>query len=125
MPKRRVKMSKYAQIDGQVMKSLIDSKVPLVILDARPNAIDDGRRIPGAKILPYNTEMQSYKDIIKDKDTLTVVYCGSTECPAKFYLADNLIAAGYKNVLVFAGGIHEWADERHYPVEEGIKTKIG
>lgn len=110
-------MSKYAHIDIQVMKSLVDSKVPVTILDARTKEWDDGRRIPGAKSLPVNSDVTLYEKAISDKNALVAVYCGGLQCPAGKNLAEKLVQAGYKNVLEYAGGIKEWSDEQNLPIE--------
>ena len=45
-----------------------------------------------------------------------VVYCSNDACLASRIAYDLLVAAGYKNVRRYAGGITDW-NEAGYPVE--------
>ena len=42
--------------------------------------------------------------------TRLVVYCSGYGCPDSFDLAMRLLAAGYRDVLVFEGGFPAWQD---------------
>jgi len=44
----------YQVIHADTLKSWLDAKKPVVILDARSKEYDDGKRLPGAKYVPYN-----------------------------------------------------------------------
>lgn len=110
-------MLQYGHIDGKALKNLIDTKTPMTILDARGGQWDDGRRIPGGKSLPVNSPTELFAQVVPDKNTLVVVYCGSTQCPVGKILAERMVGEGYTHVLKYAGGIKEWADEMNFPVE--------
>ncbi|UTW70937.1 rhodanese-like domain-containing protein [Anaerobacillus sp. HL2] len=44
----------------------------------------------------------------KDKNTEIVIYCGGFFCHKSHHLAEYLVADGYKNVKVLAGGMPAW-----------------
>lgn len=115
--KEKVKMSKDGYIDVKTLKNLIDTKAPVVILDARNKKWDDGRRIPGGRSLPFDSDTALITQVVPDKDALVVVYCGSNHCPAGNALKEKMISEGYTHVLEYAGGMKEWGDEMNYSVE--------
>src|SRR3990167_8803183 len=109
-------MLKFSHIDAKALKNLIDTDAP-VILDARSKKWDDGRRIPGARRVTAEALLEDYTDVILDKGALVVVYCGGRECPAGGKLVDNLVKAGYTNVV-------EYADDNQYPIEISNEEKM-
>lgn len=110
-------MSKYEHINTKDLKNLIETKATIIILDARSKEWDDGRRIPGATSLVFDASPSLYEQAIPNKNTLIAVYCGGPQCPAGPKLAENLVTAGYTNVVEYSGGIQEWADINNYPIE--------
>ena len=95
-------------IHTQDLSEMIMVGKTLVILDARSTPYDDLTRIPGAKLLPYNTPENDIKEAIPGRDSMIVVYCTSTKCPASNYLAERLVRLGYKNVNKYQEGIVAW-----------------
>lgn len=100
--------SPIKEIHTKQLSEIIDVGTPLVILDARSIPYDDLTRIPGAKLLPYNTPEQGIRESIPSRDSMIVVYCTSTKCPASNYLAERLVRLGYKNVNKYQEGIVAW-----------------
>lgn len=98
-----------AVINTVALKTLIESGVPLTLLDARTAKYDDGRRIPGAQGLSADAKDEDILAKLKSKDTLIVTYCANLQCPASRALADKLRALGYKHVLEYPLGIEGWA----------------
>ncbi len=100
-------------IDAAGLRTLINAKVPVVIVDARTGKWDDGMRIPGARAIKDCTgscwtKAETYKNIVKSKDALVVTYCGAKVCPLSSTVAKKLRAAGYTNVIEFKGGVADW-----------------
>ena len=96
------------QVHTQDIQHLISTGKPLLILDARTQPYDDLTRIPGAKLLPYNATERQISQTIPSKDTLVVVYCTSTKCPASRYMAERLTRLGYRNINTYQEGIVAW-----------------
>lgn len=107
----------YKIIHAKELKSWIDSGKQFQLIDARPKKYDDGDVITGAKFLPYNSEEQLIKKMLPARDAVIVVYCASLQCPASKYLAEKLLAMGYKNVYKYPEGINDWMD-KDYPIEK-------
>lgn len=111
-----VKTALYGHIDAKGLKALLDSKTPLVLLDARGDKWHDGNIIPGAILASYENSEEELKMLISSKDCLVVVYCFSFTCPLSSRLAQKLVEWGYTNVVEYPAGLKEWRDVAHYPV---------
>lgn len=92
-------------IGTEVLDVLRTSGVPLVIVDARPNA---EQRIAGAKVLPPKPTAEQAAGVIPSKDALVVTYCANLLCPASGMLAARLHQLGYRHVLEYPYGIDGW-----------------
>ncbi len=100
--------------------ALIQSRAPVVILDARSAKWDDGKRIPGAKSLTSEAGLADIRKYVKSQDQLIVTYCGGLTCPASKNLSEHLKKLGFKNVLEYPEGIKGWVEAGH-PVENAKK----
>lgn len=98
----------YKEIHTEELKKIIDSKKPVVILDARKK-ITVGV-IPGAKHLAYDADAKVIERTLGSipKDSMIVVYCARLECPLSKYLAESLVSIGYTHVYKYPEGIEEW-----------------
>lgn len=107
----------YHEVTTAELKSWIDGKKKLIILDARTKEYDDGNRIPGALFFPYNASNDEIKAKLPAKDADIVIYCTSTACPASKYLADKLVSMGYTHIYKYPEGIQAWM-KAGYPVDK-------
>lgn len=81
---------------------------PFVILDARTYKAYFDAHIPGSIFVDDN-EYAKYQAISpKDKNTEIIVYCGGFFCHKSHHFAEMLVADGYTNVKVLAGGMPVW-----------------
>jgi len=105
---RKFKRGPYINIT--VLENLIESNIPMVLLDARSGKWDDKSRIPSAQSLNDKSTKEEVEKIIETKDTLVVTYCANLKCPASNKLYIHLKKLGYKNVLEYPFGIQEWLE---------------
>ena len=110
----------YGCVDAKGLKTLMDTKTPIVLIDARSGKYDDGQRIPGAKQLSPEAADADIAKVLPSKDALIVAYCTSLKCPASKMLAEKLVKMGYKNIIKYPGGIEEWIKLGN-PVEKAAK----
>lgn len=99
-----------AYVENLIMEKNVTKKdaPPFMILDARTYASYFDAHIPGAIFVDDN-EFAKYQSIIsKDKNADIVVYCGGFFCHKSHHFAELLVADGYTNVKVFAGGMPVW-----------------
>jgi rhodanese-related sulfurtransferase len=101
---------KAATLNTSALKTLMDSGIPLIILDARSGKWDDGSRIPGAKSLNSESKPEEIAKIIPSKDSLVVTYCSNLKCPASDMLYRHLKSLGYSNVIEYPEGIQGWKE---------------
>lgn len=113
-----VSTAEYGHIDAKGLKNLIDSTLPIVILDARGHKWNDPNKLPGALSASYESSFEELETLIPSQQTLVVVYCYSSACPLCGKLARKLVEYGYENVIEYPGGLKEWRDIAEYPVEE-------
>jgi rhodanese-related sulfurtransferase len=99
-----------AVVNTEGLATLINSKVPLKILDARSGKYDDGQRLPGAQQLSADADEAVITKAIPDKSALVVTYCAGVKCPASKALADRLKKLGYTNVIEYPQGIAGWLE---------------
>ncbi len=112
--------SSLPTIDTPGLAVLLQSKVPLVLLDARSGKYDDGRRIPGARALNPESEPNEVTKVVPSKETLIVTYCAGTKCPASHKLFLHLRKLGYTNLLEYPSGIEGWVQSGHKVVKSGL-----
>ena len=105
---RKYKNGPY--INTVVLENMIESSIPMVLLDARSGKWDDKSRIPGALSLNDKSTKDEVTGIIKSKDALVVTYCSSLKCGASNKLYIHLKKLGYKNVLEYPFGIKGWLE---------------
>lgn len=98
----------WGEINLQGLEALIQSKVPMRLVDARTDKWFDGTLIAGAQRLPADATEEAIVKILPQKAELVVVYCGGGQCPASKNLAQRLVDYGYKHVIDYHGGISEW-----------------
>jgi len=102
-----------ATLNTQALKTLLDSNIPLILLDARSGKYDDGLRIPGAHGIGAKPNDERLLQIVPSKDSLIVTYCSNLKCPASKTLVQHLKELGYKNILEYPHGIEAWTQAGH------------
>ncbi len=123
---REVERGGYKFLSTQELKSWIDQKKDMLILDTMP--FEDSfkkQHVPGALQMEFPIpEMTTIDDKKKadfekmlgpNKDRLIVIYCGFTTCTRSHNAAMWAVKMGYKNVYRYPGGIKAW-DEAGHPV---------
>jgi rhodanese-related sulfurtransferase len=107
----------YAEVNSPALKAIIDSGVPVIILDARPSLTKGDKRIPRAIPLRPTASPEQIASVIPSKNSLIVTYCEDLKCADDADLSTYLISLGYKNVIEFSTGLHAWMSH-NYPVED-------
>lgn len=102
-----------SKVDLQSLKIILQSRQDVVLLDARSEQYDDGRRIPGAQHLRENCSAEEAAAVIPSKTALIITYCANTRCPASDRLAKRLFALGYTNILEYPEGIQGWCSAQN------------
>jgi rhodanese-related sulfurtransferase len=92
----------------------------VVFIDARDTADYSLGHIKGALNIPYDYYEAFWDRAMADlaKDMTFVIYCSGTECELSLFLGRDMVARGYRNVLIFFGGWREW-EKAGLPIENG------
>lgn len=99
----------YASVSAQWIKSKLDKKEDMTLVDARPKRTKyDKGHVPTAISIP-NTRFDKLTDRLPaEKDKLLVFYCGGLKCKLSHKSAVKAIGMGYTNVKVFSTGYPAW-----------------
>ena len=125
---REVERGGYKIVTTQELKSWIDQKKNMLIVDTQPyDASFKKQHYPGAVNFELpRPEMTKLDDKTKaalenflgpDKNRVIVFYCGFVECTRSHNGAMWATRLGYKNAYRQPGGIRAW-NEADYPVEK-------
>lgn len=125
---REVERGGYKVVTTQELKSWIDQKKDMLIVDTMPESNFKKQHIPGAvnfeiqrhpEMTQMSNKMQAdlQKLLGSNKDQTIVFYCGFTDCERSHNAGMWAIKLGYKNVYRQPGGITGWL-EAGYPVEK-------
>jgi len=125
---REVERGGYKVVTTQELKSWIDQKKEMLIVDTMPPDNFRKQHIPGAvnfeiQRLPELTQMSDKmradfeKLLGPNKDRMIVFYCGFTDCERSHNAAMWATKFGYKNAYRQPGGIKGWL-EAGYPAEK-------
>lgn len=92
----------------------------VLLIDARNVDLYLQGRLPGARSLPWGEINARLEAFLGEQpfDRPLVAYCSGYSCEDSFLLAQRLMAAGYRDVRVYEGGLPEWQDAG-LPVEKG------
>lgn len=114
---------KYNLVSTDELKSWIDSKKEMVIIDTMPGSSFKNGRIPGAvnaelpktgiKDMTAEQKAAFVKLLPEDKNKTVVVYCGFVACERSDVGAKVAMELGYKNVYRYVGGIIAWQDAKN------------
>jgi len=97
------------EISVQETKALLDSGVPLRLIDCREPDEYAFCRIEGAELMPLSTFAGEIGARVPDRNALVVIYCHAGVRSAR--AADYMTGLGYTNVRSMRGGIEAWSLE--------------
>lgn len=95
----------YNKINAVEAKKIMDTEKNVSIIDVRDEEEREEGYIDNSIIIPLDSIYSKVKNIIKDKNTIILVYCRSGK--RSMQAAEILSEIGYKNVYDF-GGIIDW-----------------
>jgi rhodanese-related sulfurtransferase len=106
---------KHTTIKADELKSWYGQKKSMTVIDARGKQYFDGRTLPDAKWLPYDSAEKDIVAALPDKKSVIVVYCASSGCPVAGWVYDKLHTLGYSNVYEYHEGFNDW-QQKGYPI---------
>lgn len=99
----------------------------LYLINVNDQNLFNDARIKGSINLAFNEIENKVKNL--NKDFKTIVYCTDYACTESDRVAKVLKNLGFKNILIYRGGIQEWyqlslKDPKDYPFEGPATTKF-
>jgi rhodanese-related sulfurtransferase len=94
------------------MAKLVDAP-GVTVVDARKSVDYDLGHLPGAISVPVNATAAQYDEALATvpENSTIVVYSQTRYCTFGYTVAKQLMALGYRNIIVFRGGYKEWSDQ--------------
>lgn len=106
--KRFAKMLRVARITADELRKLMSDEPPPVVVDLRSSITreQDGRRIPGARIVRLDELPKRVDEFPLDREV--VFYCSCPNEASAAYAARQLMNLGYTRVRPLLGGLEAW-----------------
>ncbi len=99
----------YTVVDANELKTMMEEQDNLIVIDSRGGKYFDGELIKGAvQLSAKETDADSLKMIVADKDQPIVFYCSNVDCPASQVAAVKAQKIGYSSLYKYPGGIEDW-----------------
>ena len=108
----------YPSINTDQLKTMMDAKSPLALIDARNPEEYAEAHLPGAVNVSERGIEKASAQLPADKKTLLVLYCNGIKCGKSKRVAAKLELLGYSNFLIYGEGIPVW-EERELPMVKG------
>ena len=105
-------------ITREDLKSLLDAKSPVTLVEALPPRYFIDAHLPGALNMPHDRVAELAPTLLPDRAADIVVYCASATCRNSDIAAQHLARLGYGRVRVYREGKQDWIDSG-LPVETG------
>ena len=97
------------------VKAMLDGNADIELIDVREESEWSRGHLPGARHLSKGIIERDIENVVPDRATPIVLYCGGGFRSA--LSADNLQRMGYRDVVSMDGGWREWTD-RMYPIDK-------
>lgn len=101
----------FKVINTEQLKTMMDNKVPFVLVDARTKEEYDEAHIAGAISIPVKKFDELQSTLPSDKSSLVVIYCNGVKCGKSRSLAGKAAEAGYSNLMIYGDGFPVWEEK--------------
>ena len=108
----------FTVISTEQLKSMLDSKQTMMLIDARAAGEYQEAHIDGAVSIPEKVFNENAALLPNDRNALLVLYCNGTKCGKSKKAAIKAAAMGYTNILVYGDGFPVW-EEKGYKIVPG------
>jgi rhodanese-related sulfurtransferase len=108
----------YRVVSTEQLKTMIDEKKEVVLVDTRTAEEFQEAHIRGAISIPEKTFESQLALLPVDKNTMIVLYCNGVKCGKSRKAAKKAETAGYRNLVLYAEGFPVW-EEKGYAIVAG------
>jgi rhodanese-related sulfurtransferase len=103
--------AEFKVISTDELKTMLDEKKAMVLIDARTKEEYQEAHISGAISIPEKSFDESVVLLPADKNALLVLYCNGVKCGKSTKAAKKAGVLGYKNILIYSEGFPVWEEE--------------
>ncbi len=102
------KMLRIARINADELRTLMEGEPQPVVVDVRSqiNREQDGRRIPGARVVTLDNAIKHAEQFPLDREV--IFYCSCPNEASAAWAARQLMKMGYTRVRPLLGGLEAW-----------------
>ncbi|PKN89046.1 MAG: sulfurtransferase [Deltaproteobacteria bacterium HGW-Deltaproteobacteria-1] len=108
----------YPNINTEELKSMLDKKDKVVLIDSRTQPEYAESHIVTAVNIPDKKLQENLTLLPAEKSSLLVIYCNGVKCGKSKRLAVLLEPLGYTNIRIYLEGIPVW-EEKNLPLVTG------
>ncbi len=108
----------FTIISTEQLKTMVDGKKELLLIDARSKEEYQEAHIEGAISIPDKVFDENTALLPVDKNSLLVFYCNGVKCGKSKKAAIKAAAKGYTNILLYGDGFPVW-EEKGYKIVPG------
>jgi rhodanese-related sulfurtransferase len=110
--------NEFRTIATAELRSLMDERKDLVLVDTRTAEEFQEARIKGAISIPEKMFVEKLSLLPADKNALVVLYCNGVKCGKSKKAAKKAESAGYRNIVIYAEGFPVW-EEKGFDIVAG------
>lgn len=105
-------MAEFKTITRDELKQWMDEGKDFVLLDVLADTSYEMKHLPGAVHADVNADdfLEKVVELVPDKSTPVVAYCGSFTCQRSPRAAAKLVETGYMDVYDYEGGLADWLE---------------
>ena len=111
-------MDEFATITSDELKKKLESDDDFVLIDTLGDMSYQRAHLPEAISISAKDDdfVANVEAAVADKSVTVIVYCASFSCDLSPQAAQNLVDAGFENVIDYEGGLKDWV-ENGYELE--------
>lgn len=114
----------YDTITADALKAKIDSEDDFLLVDTLGDQSYNRAHLPEAVSISAKEDgfADRVEQAVADKNQEVIVYCASFECQLSPQAAQELVDAGFENVVDFEGGLKDWVQSGYSLEGEDAET---
>jgi len=111
-------MDEFETITADDLKEKLESDDDFVLIDTLGDMSYQRAHLPEAVSISAKDDdfVANVEAAVADKSVTVIVYCASFSCDLSPKAAQNLVDAGFENVIDYEGGLKDWV-ENGYELE--------
>jgi len=105
-------MDEFATITSDELKKKLESDDDFVLIDTLGDMSYQRAHLPEAVSISAKDDdfVANVEAAVADKSVTVIVYCASFSCDLSPEAAQNLVDAGFENVIDYEGGLRDWVE---------------